>query len=56
MPYKKKKPVKIVEGPKSFVADIIRERDSKNKIKEKIFVDKNPKNLNTKNKINKNKK
>jgi hypothetical protein len=55
MPYKKKKPVKIVEGPKSFVADIIQERDRKKKIKEKIFEDKNPKNLNNKNK-SKNKK
>ena len=56
MPYKKKKPVKIKEGPKSYVADIIEYREKKKKINEKIFVDNKPKKKLNKNKNNKSKK
>jgi len=56
MPYKKKPPVKIKEGPKSYVADIIEYREKKKKINEKIFVDNEPKKKLNKKKNNKSKK
>lgn len=56
MPYKKKKPVKMKEGPKSYVAEIIEYREKKKKINEKIFVDNEPKKKLNKKKNNKSKK
>ena len=52
--YSKKKKVKLVPAPESYVADIIDYRQRKKVIKEKIFVeDKPPKKLKKKNKNNK---
>ena len=47
--YSKKKKVKIVPAPESYVADMIQYRQKKKVINEKIFVeDKTPKKLNKK--------
>ena len=52
--YSKKKKVKIVPAPKSYVGDMIQYRQKKKVINEKIFVeDKPPKKLNIKKKNNK---
>lgn len=49
--YSKKKKVKLVPAPQSYVADMIDYRERKKVIKEKIFVeDKPPKKLNNKKK------
>jgi hypothetical protein len=55
--YSKKKNVKVVPAPKSYVADMVEYREKKKVINEKIFVDNKPKKkLNKKNNNNKNKK
>lgn len=54
--YSKKKNVKVVPAPKSYVADMVEYREKKKVINEKIFVeDKPPKKLKKKKKINKKK-
>ena len=54
--YSKKKKVKIVPAPQSYVADMIEYRQKKKVINEKIFEDKKPsKKLNNKKKNNKKK-
>tara|TARA_R110001606_G_scaffold345234_1_gene494128 strand:+ start:69 stop:236 length:168 start_codon:yes stop_codon:yes gene_type:complete len=54
--YSKKKKVKIVPAPQSYVADMIQYRQKKKVINEKIFEDKKtPKKLNNKKKNNKKK-
>ncbi len=54
--YSKKKKVKIVPAPKSYVGDIIEYREKKKVINEKIFVESKPKKkLNKKKKNNKKK-
>ncbi len=54
--YSKKKKVKIVPAPKSYIGDIIEYREKKKVINEKIFVESKPKKkLNNKNKNNKKK-
>ena len=55
--YSKKKKVKVVPAPQSYVADMVEYREKKKVINEKIFVDNKPKKkLNKKNNNNKNKK
>ena len=55
--YSKKKKVKVVPAPQSYVADMVEYREKKKVINDKIFVDNEPKKkLNKKNNNNKNKK
>lgn len=51
--YSKKKNVKVVPAPKSYVSDMVEYREKKKVINEKIFVDnKSKKTLNKNNKKN----
>lgn len=55
--YSKKKNVKVVPAPKSYVADMVEYREKKKVINEQIFVDnKSKKTLNKNNKKNNKKK